>query len=80
MRLFENALRFGTRLYVGVCNDEDCEVYKRRPIMTHKERCEAVAACKFVHEVIPNAPCFDLPVVRPRPLPPPPAPHRPHVG
>lgn len=62
MRLFENALRFGTRLYVGVCNDEDCEVYKRRPIMTHKERCEAVAACKFVHEVIPNAPCFDLPV------------------
>lgn len=36
MRLFENALKFGTRLYVGVCNDEDCEVYKRRPIMTHK--------------------------------------------
>jgi cytidyltransferase-like protein len=61
MRLFENALKFGTRLYVGVCSDEDVTVYKRKPIMTMKERCEAVAACKYVHKVIPNAPCFDLP-------------------
>ena len=38
MRSFENALKLGTRLYVGVSNDEDCTEYKRRPIMTHQER------------------------------------------
>eukprot|EP01089_Gocevia_fonbrunei_P000731 TRINITY_DN10716_c0_g1_i1.p1 TRINITY_DN10716_c0_g1~~TRINITY_DN10716_c0_g1_i1.p1 ORF type:complete len:415 (+),score=40.58 TRINITY_DN10716_c0_g1_i1:116-1246(+) len=62
MRMFENALKFGTRLYVGVCSDEDCSVYKRKPIMTLKERCDAVAACKYVTKVIPYAPTFDLPV------------------
>jgi len=56
MRSFENALKLGTRLYVGVSNDEDCTAYKRRPIMTHQERCEAVVACKYVYKVIPNAP------------------------
>jgi glycerol-3-phosphate cytidylyltransferase-like family protein len=25
--------------------------------MTHEERCELVAACKYVYKVIPNAPC-----------------------
>jgi len=61
MRMFENALQFGTRLYVGVCSDEDCTTYKRKPIMTMKERCDAVEACKYVTKIIPSAPCFDLP-------------------
>ncbi|KAL6068247.1 Choline/ethanolamine phosphotransferase (CEPT) [Balamuthia mandrillaris] len=62
MKLFENAAKMGTRLFVGVCNDADVTRYKRKPIMNEKERYAAVAACKFVHKVIPDAPCFDLPV------------------
>ena len=57
---FKNALKFGTRLFVGVVNDEEATEYKRRPIMRTDERMEAVAACKYVHKVIPNAPCFGV--------------------
>jgi cytidyltransferase-like protein len=57
---FQNALQFGNRLFVGVCSDEDASVYKRRPIMTTQERCDAVAACKCVYAVIPNAPCHGI--------------------
>ena len=59
-RLFENALKFGNRLIVGVCADHDVKKYKRNPIMTVNERVEAVKACKFVSEVIPNAPWQDI--------------------
>lgn len=57
---FKNAIKFGTRLYVGVISDEDASKYKRKPIMTTEERESAVAACKYVHKVISNAPCFGL--------------------
>jgi len=57
---FKNALKFGNRLFVGVCNDEECSVYKRPPIMRHHERCAEVEACKSVTKVIPNAPTFGL--------------------
>lgn len=58
--LFQNALGFGNRLYVGVVGDEDANNYKRPPIMTHAERCAEVQGCKAVTKVIPNAPCFGL--------------------
>lgn len=58
--LFKNALQFGNRLIVGVMSDEDCIKYKRAPIMTLKERVDAVAACKGVYKVVPGAPCFGL--------------------
>ncbi|GMI02987.1 hypothetical protein TrLO_g8776 [Triparma laevis f. longispina] len=58
--LFKRALTYGNRLFVGVCNDEDCSNYKRPPIMTSAERCAEVAACKAVTKVIPNAPCFGI--------------------
>ena len=58
--LFQNALSFGNRLYVGVVGDQDASAYKRPPIMSHAERCAEVAACKAVTKVIPNAPCFGL--------------------
>jgi len=58
--LFKRALTNGNRLFVGVCNDEDCSGYKRPPIMTHDERCAEVEACKAVTKVIPNAPCFGI--------------------
>merc|ERR1711907_875527 len=54
---YKRALTFGTRLFVGVCSDEDVESYKRRPVMTTAERINVVSACKYVYKVIPNAPC-----------------------
>lgn len=58
--LFQNALQFGNRLYVGVIGDEDANNYKRPPIMTAAERCAEVENCKAVTMVIPDAPCFGL--------------------
>ena len=58
--LFQHALQFGNRLFVGVVGDEDANKYKRPPIMTAAERCAEVEACKAVTMVIPNAPCFGI--------------------
>jgi cytidyltransferase-like protein len=58
--LFQKALQYGNRLYVGVVGDADAMAYKRPPIMTSSERCAEVEACKAVTKVIPNAPCFGL--------------------
>ena len=58
--LFQNALTYGNRLYVGVVGDKDANAYKRPPIMTSDERCAEVEACKAVTKVIPDAPCFGL--------------------
>jgi cytidyltransferase-like protein len=58
--LFQHALQFGNRLFVGVVGDEDANNYKRPPIMTAEERCAEVEACKAVTKVIPNAPCFGI--------------------
>eukprot|EP01094_Clydonella_sp_ATCC50884_P005021 TRINITY_DN14001_c0_g1_i1.p1 TRINITY_DN14001_c0_g1~~TRINITY_DN14001_c0_g1_i1.p1 ORF type:complete len:527 (+),score=160.47 TRINITY_DN14001_c0_g1_i1:98-1582(+) len=60
MRAFEQGAARGTRLFVGVVSDEDATPYKRPPIMKTQERCDAVAACKYVHKVIPGAPCNGL--------------------
>ena len=35
-------------LIVGVCADEFCEKYKRRPILTEKERLNSVQICNIV--------------------------------
>mmetsp|Transcript_9105 Transcript_9105/g.19696 ORF Transcript_9105/g.19696 Transcript_9105/m.19696 type:complete len:577 (-) Transcript_9105:551-2281(-) len=58
--LFQNALTYGNRLYVGVVGDKDANAYKRPPIMSSTERCAEVEACKAVTKVIPDAPCFGL--------------------
>lgn len=58
--LFQNALTYGNRLYVGVIGDKDANAYKRPPIMSAAERCAEVEACKAVTKVIPEAPCFGL--------------------
>lgn len=59
-KAFQNALRLGNRLFVGVVGDDDASTYKRPPVMTHAERCAEVEGCKSVTKVIPNAPCFGL--------------------
>ena len=54
-RMFENAKKHGDKLFVGVHSDKDVELYKRIPIMTMSERCEAVKHCKYVDVVLPDA-------------------------
>ena len=46
----------GVYLLVGVNSDEQCEEHKNIPIMRHAERCEAVRHCRWVDEVVPEAP------------------------
>jgi choline-phosphate cytidylyltransferase len=46
----------GCYLIVGVCGDEDVTQYKRKPVLTHSERCESVRHCKWVDEVYGGAP------------------------
>ncbi|WWC57728.1 uncharacterized protein I303_100262 [Kwoniella dejecticola CBS 10117] len=43
-------------LLVGVCSDDLCASHKSRPAMTHAERCEAVRHCRWVDEILPDAP------------------------
>ncbi|KAI1790614.1 hypothetical protein LXA43DRAFT_1095375 [Ganoderma leucocontextum] len=46
----------GVHLLVGVNSDEQCIEHKNNTIMRHAERCEAVRHCRWVDEVIPDAP------------------------
>ncbi|TDL26866.1 hypothetical protein BD410DRAFT_741128 [Rickenella mellea] len=43
-------------LLVGVCSDELVREHKARSVMNHAERCEAVRHCRWVDEVVPDAP------------------------
>lgn len=43
-------------LLIGVCSDKLCASHKSLPAMTHKERCEAVSHCRWVDEVVSEAP------------------------
>lgn len=50
------AKEYGDILKVGIHNDKTVESYKRQPIMNMKERIYVVESCKYVDEVIPDAP------------------------
>ncbi|XP_010557019.1 PREDICTED: choline-phosphate cytidylyltransferase 1-like isoform X2 [Tarenaya hassleriana] len=45
-----------TYLLVGCCNDETTHKYKGKTVMNEKERYESLRHCKWVDEVIPDAP------------------------
>jgi cytidyltransferase-like protein len=54
--LLRAARELGDQLVVGVLSDETAAAYKRTPIMSMSERVAVIAACRYVDEVIPNAP------------------------
>lgn len=43
-------------LMVGVFSDPDCQLYGSVPIASHVERCELVRHCRWVDEVVEDAP------------------------
>src|SRR5262245_50775572 len=56
VEFLKTASAFGDWLIVGVLSDEVVATYKRQPIMTLAERVAVVEACRYVDEVVPNAP------------------------
>ena len=56
VELLRAARELGDSVVVGVISDELAETYKRRPIMTMEERIAVIEACRYVDEVIPDAP------------------------
>ena len=56
VELLKAARAFGDWLVVGVLSDEIVSEYKRRPIMTLAERVAVIEACRFVDEVVTDAP------------------------
>jgi cytidyltransferase-like protein len=46
----------GDELIVGIHSDDTVEQYKRRPIMSLEERTGVVAGCRYVDEVVADAP------------------------
>ena len=56
MAFLEQARALGDYLLVGVHSDEVLESYKRERILTMEERAASVAGCRWVDEVLPNAP------------------------
>jgi len=56
VRFLERARQFGDVLVVGIHSDDTVAGYKRRPVMTMEERVGVVSCCRYVDEVIPDAP------------------------
>jgi cytidyltransferase-like protein len=56
VNFLKQAKSHGDFLLVGIHADETVESYKRTPILTMEERIASVSGCRYVDEVIPNAP------------------------
>ena len=56
VNFLKQARQQGDFLLVGVHADEAVMVYKRRPIFSMEERVASVEGCRYVDEVVANAP------------------------
>ncbi|MBS2936729.1 adenylyltransferase/cytidyltransferase family protein [Nocardioides sp. J2M5] len=56
VELLRAARAHGDWLVVGVLSDETAASYKRRPVMTLAERVAVIESCRFVDEVVADAP------------------------
>ena len=56
VNFLRQARKHGDYLLVGVHADETVMSYKRRPIFSMEERVASIEGCRYVDEVIPNAP------------------------
>ena len=54
--LLRQARAFGDSQLVGVHSDDTALAHKRDPILTMEERVSSVSGCRYVDEVLPNAP------------------------
>jgi len=56
VNFLRTAREHGDYLLVGVHSDEVVRSYKRTPIFSMEERIASVVGCKYVDDVVPNAP------------------------
>lgn len=56
VRLFKRAKKEGDYLMVGVHSDKTTALYKRVPYIPQEQRYEMVKSCRYVDEVIEDAP------------------------
>ena len=56
VNFLRQARKHGDYLLVGVHADEAVMVYKHRPILSMEERVASVEGCRYVDEVLSNAP------------------------
>ena len=56
IEFLKQARALGDYLLVGVHGDDELIAHKRKPILTMAERVACVAGCRYVDEVLPNAP------------------------
>lgn len=56
VEFLRRARDLGDTLVVGIHSDATVAAYKRAPVMTMDERIHVVEACRYVDEVIPDAP------------------------
>jgi cytidyltransferase-like protein len=56
VEFLRQARELGDELLVGIHSDDDVASYKEPPVMTMDERVAVVRGCRYVDEVVPNAP------------------------
>ena len=56
MEFLKNARAMGDYLLVGVCSDEMVAAHKRSTILNMRERIASVIGCRYVDEVVADAP------------------------
>ncbi len=56
VELLRQARALGDYLLVGVHSDDALLAHKRKPILTMEERVACVSGCRYVDEVLPDAP------------------------